>query len=52
MYSGLFLDILKYTAKPWECGGTVVRTPPLESQGYQFHSHWVSTLATLGKLLT
>ena len=35
-----------------ECGGTVVRTPGLESQGCEFDSHCVSTLATLGKLLT
>ena len=35
-----------------ECGGTVVRAPALESQGCEFDSHWVSTLATLGKLLT
>ena len=36
----------------WECGGAVVRTPALESQGCEFDSNWVSTLATLGKLLT
>ena len=35
-----------------ECGGAVVRAPALESQGCEFDSHWVSTLATLGKLLT
>ena len=29
-----------------------VRAPGLESQGCEFYSHWVSTLATLGKLLT
>ena len=34
------------------CGGTVVRAPALESQCCEFDSHWVSTLATLGKLLT
>ena len=35
-----------------ECGGTVVRAPALESKGYEFDSHWVFTVATLGKLLT
>ena len=35
-----------------ECGGAVVRAPALKSQGCEFNSHWVSTLATLGKLLT
>ena len=35
-----------------ECGCAVVRTPALESQGCEFDFHWVSTLATLGKLLT
>ena len=35
-----------------ECGGAVVRAPGLESQGCEFDSHWVSTLATLGKLFT
>ena len=35
-----------------EYGGAVVRTPGLKSQGCEFDSHWGSTLATLGKLLT
>ena len=35
-----------------ECGGAVVRALALESQGCEFESQWVSTLATLGKLLT
>ena len=35
-----------------ECGGAVVRAPALRSRGCEFDSHWVSTLATLGKLLT
>ena len=35
-----------------ESGGTVVRAPALESQSCEFDSHWVSILATLGKLLT
>ena len=29
-----------------ECGGAVVRAPALESQGCEFNSHCVSTLAT------
>ena len=44
--------IYKYGHAWVECGGAVVRAPGLESQGCEFDSHWVSTLATLGKLLT
>ena len=35
-----------------EFGGVVVRAPAWESLGCEFNSHWVSTLATLVKLLT
>ena len=34
------------------CGGAVARALALECQGCEFYSHWVSTLATLGKLIT
>ena len=35
-----------------ECGGAVVRAPALSSRDFEFDSHWISTLATLGNLLT
>ena len=35
-----------------ECSGAVVRAPVLESHDCEFDSHWASTPAALGKLLT
>ena len=49
-YSYVFYTVWIYKLSV-ECGCAVVRASVLESQGCEFDSHWVSALATLGKLL-